>query len=132
MRSYNFSKINDREKRFYSFSDVAISKSGIPTKLIIICVILLSVSVVINIPLGLVIGEWYFAPISNGAINTWGMLLVYGIPIGIGIGLYYLKVYNYRLIDLLILYFKPKHEISINGKRVVHEKVKIDAFLEKQ
>lgn len=131
MRSYNFSKINNREKRFYSFSDISISKTGIPTKLIAIAAVLLALSMLVNVPIGLVIGNWYFSILTADGINTNGILIVYGIPIGIACSLYYIKVFNYRLIDLLFLYLKPKREINIAGKRIVHEKVSINAFLER-
>lgn len=131
MRSYNFSKINNREKRFYSFSDISISKTGIPTKLIAIAAVLLALSMLINVPIGLVINNWYFSILIAYGINTNGILIVYGIPIGIACSLYYIKVFNYRLIDLLFLYLKPKREINIAGKRIVHEKVSINAFLER-
>lgn len=131
MRSYNFSKINNREKRFYSFSDVSISKTGIPTKLIAIAAVLLMISMIINVPIGLAINNWYFSILTENGINTNGIMIVYGIPIGIACSLYYIRVFNYRLIDLIFLYLKPKREINIAGKRIVHEKVLIDAFLER-
>ena len=132
MKAYNFSKINNREKRVYSFSDVAISKTGIPTKLIAITAVLLIFSMLINVPLGLAIGNMYFAPFkADASINTEGMLIVYGIPLGLGCAFYYMKLFNYRLIDLIFLYLKPKHEINVSGKRIVHERVHIDAFLER-
>lgn len=131
MRSYNFSKINNREKRFYSFSDISISKTGIPTKLITIAAVLLVLSMLINVPIGLAIDNWYFSILTADGINTNGILIVYGIPIGIACSLYYIKVFNYRLIDLLFLYLKPKREINIAGKRITHEKVSINAFLER-
>lgn len=131
MNAYNFSKINQREQKVYSFSDIAISKTGIPVKLIAMAAILLVISIAINIPIGLSIGNWYFAPLlSNGDVNTNGILIVYGIPIGIASCLYYMKISNYRIIDFLIIYLKPKHEISITGNKVIHEKISIDAFLE--
>lgn len=131
MRSYNFSKINNREKRFYSFSDISISKTGIPTKLIAIAAVLLALSMLVNVPIGLVIDNWYFSILTADGINTNGILIVYGIPVGIACSLYYIKVFNYRLIDLLFLYLKPKREINIAGKRIIHEKVSINAFLER-
>lgn len=131
-RAYNFSKINTREKRTYSFADIALSKEGIPTKLLIMAAILVAISLAINVPIGIAIDNLYFIPIDNDAnIKTNMILLVYGIPICIACILYYAKLFNYRLIDLIFLYFKPKHEISISGNKIQHEQIKIDAFLER-
>lgn len=132
MIAYDFSKLNTREKRVYSFADVSISSTGIATKLIGICAVLLAVSAVINIPIGILTKTYYFSPFTQGAeINTWGILLVWGIPIGIGCLLYFTRVSNYRLIDLIVLYLKPKQPISIGGKRITHDKIVFDAFLER-
>lgn len=131
MNAYNFSKINNRDKRFYSFADIAVSKSGIPTKMITIVAVLVFISLLINIPIGVNTNNWYFAPLNDEGINTTGVMLVYGIPIGIGVSLYYIKVFNYRLIDLIYLYIKPKHEINISGGKTIHEKISINAFLER-
>ena len=132
VKAYNFSKIDTREKRFYSISDVQITKVGIPYKLLGISAILIVISLLINVPIGLFINIWYFFPLTaHGEVNTWGILFTYGLPVGIAAGLYYLRFYNYRLIDLLLLLFKRRPEISINGKRITHTLVKFRAFLER-
>lgn len=133
MNAFNFSRINKREKRLYSISDLTVSKTGIPTKFLGIAGVLVGLSLMINIPICAYTGDWYFIPFkADGTIDIWGAMIAIGIPIGIASALYYIKVSNYRLIEVLLILLRPKHPINISGKKTEFTNIKIDAFLERQ
>lgn len=132
MNAYNFSKLQKREAKLYSFGDLKLSTTGIALHFILIAAILLILSFVIHFCISSLIGNAYWIPLTlSGDVNMWGVLLVYGLPIGIACLLYYTKVSQYRLFEFLFLYFKPKHDIAISGQKIVHEKYTYDAFLER-
>lgn len=132
MYAYNFSKLDQREKKLYSIDDLKISSSGFPLRFVAMAAVLLAISAAINIPVCMSIGHWYCLPIDeNVDFQTWGPLLCWGIPIGIAAVLYWCKISQYRLCDLIYLYLKPKRMISATGKVITYQKIKFDAFLER-
>lgn len=133
MMAFDFSKYSKREKKIYSFSDVTLSRNGISTRLILIAAILIGVSLCIHIPICMALGNWYISPFTeDGDIVLTGLVVTVGIPIGIAVLLYNCKVQQYRLIDFIWLYFKPKKEIAASGTPVRRTAVKFRAFMEKQ
>lgn len=130
MMTQNYSKLNSRDKRLYSINDLAISKTGIATKFLLIAFVLTSISLVIHSSIAMAIGNWYFSPIQGDEIDVMPLLFVVGAPIGIAAILYFMKISNYRLIDFLIIYFKPKTTVSFNGEKTFLTEVKVDAFME--
>lgn len=131
MRAYNFSKLNTREKRFYSFSDITLSKTGIPTKFIAMLMILVVLSVLLNLMIGNIIGDNYVNPFHHGDIDTAAIMIVFGIPILIAYALFYIKISQYRLYQIAYLMLKPKQTISISGRKASHTKVSFNVFLER-
>lgn len=133
MNAYNFSKLQKREAKLYSFGDLKVSTTGIALHFLIIAAVLLVISFILNFLIASLIGIPYWIPLlESGDINLWGIMLVFGLPIGLAALLYYTKVQQYRLYEFLFLYFKPKHDIAISGTKIVHEKYTYRAFLEKQ
>lgn len=133
MNAYNFSKLQKREAKLYSFGDLKISSSGLALHFLIMAVVFVVVSFVLHFIVSSALGVAYWIPMDgSGDINLWGIMLVYGLPIGLAAMLYYCKVQQYRLYEFLFLYFKPKHDIAISGRRIIHEKYSYKAFLEKQ
>lgn len=130
MMTQNYSKLNNREKRLYAIDDLSISKMGISTKFLSIAAILVAISLLLNSIIAIAIDNWYFSPIQGGEFDVMPLVMVIGIPIGIASALHFMKVSNYRLIDFLIIYFKPKHTINFNGKKASLTEVKFDAFME--
>ena len=132
MQAFNFSKLNSREKKIYTFGDINLSKSGIDSRFLIISAILVAVSLMINGIIAALIGDVYFSPFKGSDIDVMPLMLVLGIPIGLASALFYIKLNSYRLIDFLIIYFSPKKTIDTSGKQVEVISYKYDAFLEKQ
>lgn len=132
--AYNFTKLNTREKRLYSVNDLTISSTGLPTKFLAILGGCIAISLLINIPICAITGVWYINPLGDGTgdLNLTGPLIVLGIPIGLAAFLFYCKIQNYRVFDFLVVYFKPKPTININGQSVKDEQYLFDAFVERQ
>lgn len=128
--AYNFSKLENREKRVYALGDLKLSSSGWATKMLIIMGVLLAISLILNSIVAAAIDYWYFNPFRGEDIDIWGLLFVVGIPIGLGAILWFGKISQYRLIEFLYLYFKPRYTYGWDGKKVTYKNIKINAFLE--
>jgi hypothetical protein len=132
MYTQNYTKLSKREKKFYSISDLTISSMGINTRFLTIAVILVAISILLNCIIALGIGNWYFSPFKENDLDLVPLMIIVGVPIGLAAALFYIKLSNYRLIDFLLIYLRPKDPISFDGKKAVCTQVKIDAFLENQ
>ena len=131
MIAYNFSKLRSREKRVYSISDVTISSAGIPVKFLIILLCVTVGLLVFNALICWRTGFWYIVPLDKSGISSAAIFIDVGIPIVISYTLYSVKVSGYRLVDIILLYLRPRAEISISGEKIVHSRVTFDAFLER-
>lgn len=131
MIAYNFSKLRSREKRVYSISDVTISSAGIPVKFLIILLCVTVGLLLFNGIICWITGFWYIVPLDKSGISSAAIFIDIGIPIVVSYTLYSVKVSGYRLVDIILLYLRPRAEISISGEKIVHSRVTFDAFLER-
>lgn len=130
--AYNFSKLKTREKRLYSINDLKLSSTGFATTFVGILCALVAVSFVMNILICAIMGVWYINPLTEDGFDLTGLAITLAIPIGLACLLYYCKIQSYRVYEFLIIYFKPKPIININGKTVKDESYSFDAYLEQQ
>lgn len=127
MKAYNYSKLYNREGKFYNIGDVTISKQGLYTKFVVIEVVLFVLFMAI----------YYFTgifslinPLEHNMEVSYGFMFFMVLPLAIGAGLFYIKIEQYRLCDYLMIYFIPRKALNLFGTKVRQEKIVVNAFVE--
>ena len=130
---FNYTKVKRREKRVYSLFNTTISKSGWSVDTLQTCGIFLAIFSVFGIAFCLFTGTFWYNPISMAQSSAAGYFYIVFVftPIGIGIMLNACKVQNYKAIDYLKMYFKPKAPLDHNGKKIKIEGYEQNAFIER-
>ena len=128
---YNYTKIKRREKRVYSLFNTTISQTGLLTSTLQICGVLLFIFNFLGILFCVTTGWWLYNPLTITQATLWFYLIVIGIPIGLGIWLNTAKIQNYKIIEYLIIYFKPKKPVDHNGKIIKITEYDINTHVEK-
>lgn len=73
-----------------------------PIKMWAITGILIVISLIINCIVAMITGNWYFAPFKGDELNIWPLSFIIGVPILIGLSLYYFRVKGTRIIDYIL------------------------------
>lgn len=97
------------------------------------CGILLAIFSVFGIIFCIVTDTIWYSPLnfSKGSAAGYFYMVFVVTPIAIGVALNSTKIQNYKAIDYLKLYFKPKKPINQNGEKVVLTKYKQETFIER-
>lgn len=128
---YNYTKIKRREKRIYSVFNTTISKTGFITSTLQICGVLLIFSNILGILFCKITNWWLYNPLNVTQATMWFYTIVFGVPIGLGFWLNTAKIQGYKIIEYLIIYFKPKYPINHNGKRIKIRKYEFNTHIER-
>lgn len=130
---YNYTKAKRREKRLYSLFNTTISRTGIVTKTIYTCLVLIAIFFLPGIIVCNLTGNFWYNPLTimqtSNAAYFW-MIFIAG-PIALGVFINNYKIQNYKIIDYLKMYFTPKAPLDIRGKKIKIHGFKIKSFIEK-
>lgn len=130
---FNYTKVKRREKRVYSLFNTTISRSGWSVNTLQTCGIFLAIFSVFGIAYCIISGTFWYNPITIAESSAAGYFYIVFVftPIGIGVMLNSCKVQNYKAIDYLKIYFKPRIPLDQNGKRVKLDGYKQNTFIER-
>jgi len=131
-KTYNYTKIRKREKRIYSIAGTKISSSGLKTSFLQTAGVCFAVFNVVGVLICVFTGEFLYNPIKSATdfSLTFPMVFLVG-PFALAAALNSLKVQNYKLVEFLMIYFKPKYTYDHNGRVVRFSKVGTDCLVEK-
>lgn len=130
---YNYTRIKRREKKLYSLFNTTVSRSGWSVNTLQTCGILLALFNIFGVIYCLISGTFWYNPI-NIALSSYAgyfYIIFIFIPIGIGVMLNSYKIQNYKAIDYLKIYFKPKTPLNQDGKKIKLYRYEQDTFIEK-
>lgn len=128
---YNYTKIKRREKRVYSLFNTTVSKTGIVTSTLQICGVLVLIFNIFGILFCSITNWWLYNPLTFSQATMWFYSIVFLLPCALGVWLNTAKIQNYRIIEYLIIYFKPKNPIDHNGKKVKITEYHINTHVER-
>lgn len=127
MRAYNYSKLYNREGKFYNIGDITISKQGLYTKFVIIEVVLF----VVFMALYYFTGLWHLInPLEHNMDVSYGFMFFIILPLALGAGLFYIRIEQYRLIDYLFMYIIPRKALDLFGGKITQQEISVNAFVE--
>mgnify|MGYP000890754062 CR=1 FL=1 len=131
-KTYNYTKIKERDSKIYEISGTTISTTGISVNYLKIFSIVFVIFNIFGVLLCLIKGENLYMPIKSSItdIKPGFLFLMVGGPIGISSLLKYKKIQNYSLLEYLIAYFKKKEAIDIKKNKLSAMKYKQKTFIE--
>lgn len=127
MKAYNYSKLYNREGKFYNIGDVTISKQGLYTKFCVIELVLFVLFMIIYYYTGILS---LINPLEHNMEVSYGLIFFLALPLAIGAGLFYIKIEQYRLCDYLMIYFIPRKALNLFGSKVRQDQITVNAFVE--
>lgn len=131
-RTYNYTNIKIREKRVYSISGTKISSFGVTTSFLKVFSVVFTIFNIIGIFLCFKANKFLYNPIISSVEVDFTFLMIFiALPFGISILLNNTKIQNYKLIDYIFMYLKPKETYDIDGRKVKFIKYSVDSFVEK-